>query len=170
MSIRMILAALAISLIVLSPPAIQADEESKEKIISEIFDVMQYEKMLDQMFAVTGEQMISQLKALGEDTDVDLEAVFGEFWDEIAEELKTGIRPFTSQLWAKHYTEEELKELLEFYRSDVGRKSIETAPQIMQETMAWANQKLASSVPQMKERIEARVKAAMEAREEDSNP
>ena len=170
MSIRMILAALAIALIVVSGPAVRADETSKEKIISEIFDVMQYEKVLDQMFEVTGEQVSAQMKALGNERNVDIEAVFRDTWSEITAELKTGLRPMTSQLWAKYFTEEELAELLVFYQSDVGRKSVEISPQIMQETMAWTQQEMAKLLPGIKERVAARVKAAMEAQEDDSNP
>lgn len=170
MSIRMIRAALAIALIGVSAPTARGDEASKEKIISEILDVIQYEKMLDQMFEAVGEQMTAQMKTLDNEKNAIVDAVIGAVWDEIAEELKTGFRPFTSQVYAKHFTEQELGELLEFYRSDVGRKSIETSPRIMQETMAWAQQKMAKSLPGIKERVEARVKAAMQAREEDSNP
>ena len=170
MSIRMILAALAIALIVVSAPSVRADETSKEKIIAEIFDVVQYEKMFDQVYGMMTQQMLAQIKAQRLDMDLDLETLLDETWQELGEEFKKGFRPTTSRLWAKYYTEEELAELLVFYRSDVGRKSIETSPQIMQETMAWSQQIVAKSLPRIKERVEARVKAAMEAREEDSNP
>ena len=170
MSIRMILATLAITAIVVSPPAVRADEASKEKIISEIFDITQSDKMLDQMFELMAGQMAAHMRAQGLDVDSELEAILDETWKEVSAELKKGFRPLTSRLWAKYFTEEELGQLLAFYRSDAGRKSIETAPQIMQEAMAWAHQELAGSLPRIKERVEARVKAAMEAREEDSNP
>jgi len=38
-------------------------------------------------------------------------------------------------IYDKYYTDEELKELITFYRSPVGRKVIETIPSIMQEAM-----------------------------------
>ena len=38
---------------------------------------------------------------------------------------------------AKHYTAEELRGLLTFYRSDLGQKSAGLTPMLMQETMSW---------------------------------
>lgn len=170
MSIRMILAALAITLTGVSTPTARADEASKEKIISEILDITQSEEMLDQMFETMTGQMADIMKAQGLEVSLERKTILDETWMEVSRELKKGFRPLTSRLWAKYYTEEELQQLLVFYRSDVGRKSIETAPQIMQESMAWSHQELAKAFPQIKERVEARVKAAMEAKEEDSNP
>ena len=103
MSIRMILAALAIALIVVSAPSVRADETSKEKIIAEIFDVVQYEKMFDQVYGMMTQQMLAQIKAQRLDMDLDLETLLDETWQELGEEFKKGFRPTTSRLWAKYY-------------------------------------------------------------------
>ena len=170
MSIRMILAALATILIVASLPKARADEASKDKIISEILDITRSEEMLDQMFETMSGQMADMMKAQGVEVDLEMKTILDETWREVIGELKKGFRPLTSRLWAKYFTEEELEQLLVFYQSEVGRKSIETAPQIMQESMAWSHQEITKSLPRIKERVEAKVKAALEAREEDSSP
>jgi hypothetical protein len=38
-------------------------------------------------------------------------------------------------VYAKYYTEGEIKELLTFYKSEIGRKSLETNPKIIEDTM-----------------------------------
>lgn len=166
----MILAALAIALIGGSAPAVRADQESTENIISELFEAMQFDKMLDESLEITMTHVAAQMTMHTEDLGVDLGQIVGEVSREVIADLKPGIRPLTARLWAKHFTEEELGELLAFYRSDTGRKSVEITPQLMQETMTWVQQEMAKSLPVIKERIEARVKAALEAREPDSNP
>ena len=59
MSIRIVLAASAIAVLWVSAPLARADEASKEKVLSELIEVMQYGKMADQMSDLTGNQIIS---------------------------------------------------------------------------------------------------------------
>ena len=170
MSIRMIFAALAIMLIGVSAPTARGDEASKEKIISEIFEVMQYEKLIDQMFEMMNTQIAAQMKSQTEDLGLDLESVVSETSREVFEDLKTGLKPLTTQLWTKYYTEAELAELLAFYRSDVGRKSIEITPQMTQEIMAWTQQATAKAVPRISARVAAAVKDARGRKAAEANP
>lgn len=58
------------------------------------------------------------------------------FWEEFrkeanAEELQSQIIP----IYEKYYTEEELTQLIAFYESPLGRKVVQSLPQILQESM-----------------------------------
>jgi hypothetical protein len=44
----------------------------------------------------------------------------------------------TARIYASHFTEAELKELLAFYQSPLGRKSVAEEPKITDESMAYA--------------------------------
>ena len=44
----------------------------------------------------------------------------------------------TARIYASHFTEPELKELLAFYQSPLGRKSVAEEPKITDESMAYA--------------------------------
>jgi hypothetical protein len=56
-------------------------------------------------------------------------------------------------VYAKHFTEKELDELLEFYRSPIGRKTTETMPTLMQESMELAANEAQASIPKIKDRV-----------------
>src|SRR5580704_6368134 len=46
----------------------------------------------------------------------------------------------TARIYASHFTEAELKDLLAFYQSPLGRKSVAEEPKITDESMAYAGQ------------------------------
>jgi uncharacterized protein len=43
-------------------------------------------------------------------------------------------------IYQKHFSEEEIRETIRFYRSPTGRKVIQTLPMVMQESMAAGQQ------------------------------
>lgn len=60
-----------------------------------------------------------------------------ELWDEFKKEIKPEeLTTLIAPLYEKYYTEEDLDQLIAFYQSPVGKKSIQIMPQIMQESMA----------------------------------
>jgi hypothetical protein len=66
---------------------------------------------------------------------------------EIANNLEKEYKPrgsevidATARIYASHFTEPELKELLAFYQSPLGRKSVAEEPKITDESMAFAGQ------------------------------
>ena len=48
---------------------------------------------------------------------------------------KGGLVDIIVPIYAKHYTQEEIKELIKFYKTDLGKKTIEIMPVIMTESM-----------------------------------
>lgn len=44
----------------------------------------------------------------------------------------------TAGIYASHFTEQELKDLLAFYQSPVGKKAIAEEPKVLEESMAYA--------------------------------
>lgn len=64
------------------------------------------------------------------------EKVWGKFQDETY--LKK-YRDFYTETYEKHFTHEDIKEMLQFYSTPLGQKIISTTPQLMQETMDAAN-------------------------------
>ena len=98
-----------------------------------------------EMMQITGlDKMGPQiLEGVGAQLKKDMGAEFGGFWDDFTAAIDFGpLMDEMAPLYAKHYTMEELEQLLAFQKSPVGRKSIEIMPQMMQDimpiTMKWA--------------------------------
>lgn len=58
-------------------------------------------------------------------------------------------------IYDKYYTDKEIKELIAFYKSPVGKKTIDLTPEIMQESMKLLMQKY---IPEYLEQIQKKVK------------
>ena len=91
-----------------------------------------------------GQQMVDQLFAMQQSVQT---AVPQEVWDEIRAELDmTRMRPVIIAIWDRHFSHDDIRGLIDFYESPLGRKLIETQPAVMQESMAagelWARQVL----------------------------
>lgn len=65
---------------------------------------------------------------------------------EITEEISTN-------LYAKYYTEKELKDLIDFYQTPTGRKAIATLPQLTKEALAQSNDILLPEITQLLQEI-----------------
>lgn len=62
-------------------------------------------------------------------------------------------------LLVKHYTAAELKELLAFYRTTLGKKVIRIMPEVSADVMGWMQTVLKQRLPQAGERFKARLEA-----------
>jgi uncharacterized protein len=59
------------------------------------------------------------------------------FWTEFMAEVDTNeLMDMLVPVYDKHFTQEEIRQMIEFYETPVGRKIIEAMPQVMQESMA----------------------------------
>ena len=137
MLIRTILAALAITIIGTAVPGARADEASKQEIISKILDVTQRERVVDQLYGAVAERIVSQVKTRHPEAVKEMESRFLEIAQEGLADLKTDVRRLDLRIWAKHYTEQELGEMLAFLESDTGRKSMEMGLGPAQGTVGW---------------------------------
>ena len=163
MSIRTVVATSAVALVCLSAPLARADEASKQKVLSELIEAMQYDKMADQMSAVSATQLVTQLKTQHPDMDAETESKLRELARNYLSELMGDMDSMVAGILSKHFTEEELRELLAFHRSPIGQKSLEKMPLIMQESVAWAQQKTMSSAGGLMEKMKALIEE-MEAK------
>ncbi len=59
-----------------------------------------------------------------------------EFWDEFEKEIKAeDLVNLIIPIYDKHFTEEEIDQLIDFYNTPIGKKSIEVLPMITQESL-----------------------------------
>ena len=60
-----------------------------------------------------------------------------KFWDDFRTEIDPNdLIEMIIPIYAKHFTHEEIKQLIAFYESPIGKKMIKVQPQIMMESMA----------------------------------
>jgi len=146
---RSILTGLAIvCLLTLSAPA-QAQRSAKEQDIRRLLLLMGSAELGRQVV----EQMFEQFRTSLPDVPTD-------FWDGMLKEMEP--QKFVElgvPIYDKHFTQEEIRELIAFYETPIGRKLTVKLPVITQESMA-AGQKWGEEIAKkVMERLQARESA-----------
>jgi len=142
----------------------QSDEvpESSLKLIEELMRVSggaEIGKIMSQYFVSTFTQAISQSDP---NTDPRVFTIIEEEVNSIiSEEIdeKQALVRMTAPIYAKHLTDEDLQNTLDFYKTETGKKFIKVMPMITQESMQAGNAWGQSLAPLIQERVMARLKA-----------
>jgi hypothetical protein len=134
----LLLFAAALPLFATDPNPSQRQRELIGKLLGQMNIDSMSKSMLDNMYAVMEKQFLDQAAAKGNDPEAIAEA----------KELFTSFRAKASQIdfgglmneaytriYAKYFTEAELADLVAFYDTPTGRKSISVMPDLMREGM-----------------------------------
>ncbi|NNG14979.1 MAG: DUF2059 domain-containing protein [Gemmatimonadales bacterium] len=151
---------LAVVLAIPSPLVAQEVDGAFHKDIEQLLVVTGASAMGEQMGTFAANSVIDALQA--QDPNVPPRAV------EIVREVVTkytansmsgpnGMLPDMVTIYARHFTHAEVKELLGFYGTDLGRKLIATLPIIVQESQAVGAAWAARIEPAMTAELQARL-------------
>ena len=144
MSIRAILVSVAIALVA-SPSTARAAETAQEQIIAEIFELQQLDKLMAETAELSSDQVIKVLREMAPNLNPNVDARIHKLmrWEVLILEPKLMER--FQKFMTRNFRAEELRELLSFYKSDVGRKSAALTPMLMRETMSWSEPEVVTS-------------------------
>ena len=129
--------------------AVQSDETatvSKSDDIQKLMELMDTKAMGLQVM----QTMIASLKATG--NPVYSEGFFEDFMSEVDfDELVE----LTIPIYEKHFTHDDIKQMIAFYQSPIGKKLLKKMPVIMQESMtagiAWGQKLGAKLIEKMRD-------------------
>ena len=115
------------------PQAGSAENSMRGDLVGEILGFWEFDRLIEEMSTAQGNHLVAQLRSLNPDLDAEAErkirAAFADFFGGLEPEMLD----LLAELVTQHYTEEEQEELLAYYRSDVGRKSLGLLPQLINE-------------------------------------
>lgn len=126
--------------------------QTKEDDIKELFELINPGQMIDKIF----ENMIDVFKHHG-NTQISPEKQ-----EEFVSYLNEEVRMMTDNLinvhmvsiYDKYFTDEEIKDLIKFYKSQTGRKMINTMPDIQKDIMTIMMNK---HIPEFQEKIQGKM-------------
>jgi hypothetical protein len=104
-------------------------------------------------------QMSQVIKASRPDLPARAYQILGEEINRVIEEQMTakgGFLDMVIPIYAEHFSHEDIKGLLKFYQSDLGKKTIQVEPLILQEKLALAQDWSKSLEPIIKNKINQR--------------
>jgi hypothetical protein len=142
-----------LSLLLACGPLFAADKAAEKTPVDELLEVMRYEETSVDSAVAAFDGMIDQMVQNG----VPKEAV-GEIRAE-ARALFTKVhsnpemRKKTAELYSKHFTEDELKEMTEFYRTPLGQKTLAAMPAIMNDAMKLGMDAVQKEMPAFQQKV-----------------
>lgn len=160
---RRSLTALLIALFAVPVFATEPNPSARQRdLVNELLDIMNVNQtsatIIDTMFSHIEKQIIDSASAKGDDAESIEEAkeLFGMFRQRASKIDFDGLmRESTVRLYSKYFTEAELSDLIAFYGTATGRKSLEVLPAIMRESMEVGASQVAPKIEQaMKEALE----------------
>ncbi|MCL2219227.1 MAG: DUF2059 domain-containing protein [Chitinispirillia bacterium] len=110
----------------------QSKNQAKRDDVIKFMKVSGVDKLAEQMM----DMMIAQMKGR-----VVTKTLPDAYWDKFRKSVDTNeMIQLCIPVYEKYYTHDEIKQLIKFYQSPVGQKSVKVAPQIMAEAMMIGQQ------------------------------
>jgi hypothetical protein len=134
-----------------------ADEASHREAALELLEITNARQMLDQYMASFEQMMSQQLSSmdLPPDGQEAAKAVQKEMMDWLSEFLAWDqMKGMYVDIYIEVFTEEEVNELIEFYKSPLGQKLLAKMPELMQKTMQKTQAMLQQKMPEFQQRLQ----------------
>ncbi len=129
-------------------------ESSKRESVEELLEISNVDSMMDSMYG----QMTQMFSGMEEQLGVQPEEreVFNNYMARLVEAMQKEMswevmKEPMIDLYLKHYSEQEIQDILAFYRSDTGRSMIEKMPAVMQDSMQVSQEMMVNFIPRLKE-------------------
>lgn len=136
---------LVVSLNCFSAPA------SKETI-DELFKVTQTEKMMDSVYGQMDgmfKQMVQEMNVTEEKKPI-LDSFFVKYNTLIIQEMSwEKLKGPMTEAYASVYTEDEVKDIIKFYKSPAGQKMVAKMPELMQASMRMVQDLMKNMMPKI---------------------
>jgi hypothetical protein len=144
-----------------TPPAANSESQVTDSRLAAAMDLLEAQNAKANMKLIIDTFMkltVTSLKQSHPDLSDDKIKLFTEaFTDEMKSSLDDLVK-LQAQVYARHFSEDELHALAAFYRTDVGKKYISEVPQIVKETVPLGLQWGQSIAPKAAERAIDRLK------------
>lgn len=129
-----------------------AAADSKHERIAELMELMQLQSQFEQIQA----QMRAMIDNMAPTSEVpageqEIIARYNQKMLDLSQET-LGWRPLQAMmidLYAAYFTEQEIIDMIEFYRTPTGQRTIELMPMIMEESMLFTQEAVAKMIPKM---------------------
>ncbi|ATC87181.1 MULTISPECIES: DUF2059 domain-containing protein [Pseudoalteromonas] len=142
---------LLLSLLIFSS-SLYAEQNTKQQKIDELISVMNLDSMVDSMYG----QVEGMMKGMSDQMGVkpSEQAIFDKYYSDMTTVLKTEMswakmQPMMISVYDKHFSEQEIADMLAFYKTDTGQKILEKMPVVMQESMQMSQSLMKDAMPKI---------------------
>ncbi len=135
-----------------------ADDASKMAKIQEFFKVSKMDQLTADVMKQTMDRVNSGMteQLLGTKFSPDQQQRLDQFKDKIAKVVEgalswDNLEPEYAKLYASAYTEQQIDDILVFYKSPTGQAMIEKTPLLLKQATAISQDRLATVIPELRQ-------------------
>lgn len=127
--------------------AIRADEKSHRQAAEQLLGMMNMDKLLSDSLDQMLQMQIKQNPAIAP-YEPQMRAFFNKYmsWASLKEDMV--------KIYMDEFSEEELKELLAFYQTPIGRKTIQKMPSLLAKGAELGQQRVQQHLPELQQAIQ----------------
>ena len=131
----------------------QTPTQSHLKAAEDLFAVMHMEKVMSESLDNLLEMQIKQNPSLAQFSDI-MKDFLGKYmsWNSLKDDM--------AKVYADAFTEQELRELATFYKTELGQKTASLTPALMAKGMAMGQQRVQEHMSELQQLIMAKMGAA----------
>jgi len=163
-------AALVVSVWAVVAQAANGINAGYEKKIREFMQIIGAQNITRQVAGTFTKQLAYSLKQQHPDIDPKAFTIIEEETDAVLGDRSEQLMDKMVPIYSKHFTEEDIDDLLAFYNSRVGRKTTREMPALMAESMQMAVDESKTSVPEIQKRVMVKLKADGLIKKDASTP
>ena len=134
-----------------------ADQISHRKAVEDLFLLTKTSKMMDSVKIQTKKILFQQLRE--QDIPEAKKPIFNKYMSKMIELITNTvnwdkIKPQMTDLYVSNFSENEINNMLAFYRSPTGKKFVEKMPVIMQKSMEIGQKQSRTMIPKLNRLLE----------------
>jgi hypothetical protein len=134
-------------------PLCRADDSLN--LANKLLDMSGTAALMQQTFETGIKPSLDQMKAKGAPAAL-VEAIHAEAMNFFQENFNwETMKPKLAKLYADNYTEAELRDILTFYQTPTGQKTIAKMPSLMQQSLAMSMSGVQANMPEFQRRVGA---------------
>lgn len=152
----------AVALAACCAPLLAADAGSPEKRahIEQLMEMTHALELGKQMSSIIVAQMTHVIKATNPRIPQELLDVLPAIVDDVVAENMPSLKERSIALYDKYFSDDEVTQMIQFYSTDLGKKTIRVMPSLMRESMMNGQQWGQSLTPEVMRRVRERFKKA----------
>jgi hypothetical protein len=153
-------------------PAGLASDQDKRALVEEMLTVTHPEKMMDQAMQQVSAMTQQQLQAMNVPADAKplADQMSAEMMTYVREKLDwTKLKPQFVDIYMDVFTEDELRQVVTFYKSPGGQALLNKMPQLMQRSMVMM-QGLMADLPAHMQEMTAKMQKQIEEKQKQAAP
>ena len=140
-----------LSLLIFST-SLYAAQTTKQQKIDELVEVMDMDAMVDSMYSQVEGMMQNMSVQMG--VKPNEKPIFDKYYADMTKVLKTKMswqkmQPMMVNLYDKQFSEQEISDMLDFYKTESGQAILKKMPQVMQQSMQMSQALVQDAMPEI---------------------